>query len=327
MSSNMVTLTTGNWNAWFDYIYPTINVLGAWDCVNPGWDRPITGAPSNAEERKELREWSKAQGTALGAILESIDAPNKRLVKGKNTKDAFTLLKITHNQSDDARQFQLFQKIITTHQNPGETLPVYFQRIEAACDSLQASLTTEITHLTLLDMLAAFIAVSNTQEDEDNTFFIQSLHVTGSLSRSNTASKFQSEQIQQDTMATVKETSLAARTGRPRREPKPGSDTCAHCKKAYKSDDCYTKDPHKMCEWMQIRNKEEYERRAQQQAAKLCATTNAAIAKEADKDESPEAAKMAKPTETPKTASSLASLSSISFANESGSQTRAPFCL
>ncbi|KAG8897116.1 hypothetical protein FRC01_011474, partial [Tulasnella sp. 417] len=208
MSPTMVTLSEGNWNAWDEYIFPHLNVLGCWECVNPGWDRPITGNPQDAAERKELREWSKAQGAALGAILESIDGPNKRLVKDKDAKDAYALLKTTHNQSNAARQFQLFQQILSIHQTPQETLPAYFQRIEAACDDLQASFTTATTHLTLLDMLATFIALTNVQDDDQNERFTQIITTGGTLTRTEVATQFRAEQLRRETMATAKEAGL-----------------------------------------------------------------------------------------------------------------------
>ncbi|KIO16574.1 hypothetical protein M407DRAFT_33775 [Tulasnella calospora MUT 4182] len=103
MSAPIVTLTEGNWAEWSEYIHTRLSVLAAWECVDPGWSVPITTTPKDAAERKELREWSKCQAIALGGIPESISPANKRLVKGKNAKDAYELLKTTYNKPDDAR--------------------------------------------------------------------------------------------------------------------------------------------------------------------------------------------------------------------------------
>ncbi|KIO16575.1 hypothetical protein M407DRAFT_33776 [Tulasnella calospora MUT 4182] len=129
------------------------------------------------------------------------------------------------------------------------------------------SFDTKTTLTTIVDMLAAFVALNNIQPDDQNDLLIQTMSVAGSMSRADVATQFRQEQTRRDTLNTAKETSLAANVGRtPRRNPKAGEIPCEHCKRTnHKSENCYTKHPDKKPQWMKDRDEEQRKRRAQQQ--------------------------------------------------------------
>ncbi|KAG9019865.1 hypothetical protein FRB90_003456 [Tulasnella sp. 427] len=117
----MVILEDSKWNEWYDYIYPDLNSLNVWECIDPGWDKPVTN-PTTADEKKE-----------------SINAANKREVKGKDAKAAFTALKASHNKVDAGRQFQLFQSMLSIQQDAQDG---FVQAIRIAGSLSHSNVTT-----------------------------------------------------------------------------------------------------------------------------------------------------------------------------------------
>ncbi|KAG8899386.1 hypothetical protein FRC00_001500 [Tulasnella sp. 408] len=85
-----------------------------------------------------------------------------------------------------------------------------------------------------------FLAIQNLDPTDENEKFETSLSIAGKITSATITEAFRVQQTRRDIASQTKESSLTARTGRPRREPKPGSDTCIWCKKAHKSDDCFT---------------------------------------------------------------------------------------
>ncbi|KIO25603.1 hypothetical protein M407DRAFT_25093 [Tulasnella calospora MUT 4182] len=137
----------------------------------------------------------------------------------------------------------------------------------------------------IISMLTTFLTISNLEPTEENKSFELNLSVAGKVDSTTIAESFRTEQrllnaairrleydrgkeethypVQQrrrDVAARTKETGLTIRLGQSPRRPKAGSPTCAHCQKAHKSEDCYTKHPEKMPQWMKDRNEEQHKR-------------------------------------------------------------------
>ncbi|KIO29193.1 hypothetical protein M407DRAFT_21765 [Tulasnella calospora MUT 4182] len=112
------------------------------------------------------------------------------------------------------------------------------------------------------------------------------------------------QELAPDVAAHTKETGLTTRLGQSsRRGPKAGSPTCAHCQKAHKSDDCYTKHPNKMPQWMKDRNEEQHKRQAQQQQPRGASASRATTAEPVSENKS-ETTSMASSTSSPSPTSS-----------------------
>ncbi|KIO17615.1 hypothetical protein M407DRAFT_32710 [Tulasnella calospora MUT 4182] len=194
-----------------------------------------------------MRIFLENEEQALGIILERIDAANARLVGTNEAHDAWTVLEAAHVVQSANRQYQLYQAMANTRQKPDEALPTYMQRVEQAADRFSTSLATGASADDIINMLVAFITVSNLDPTEDNENFERNLSITGQNNRTSVTAAFRAEQTRRDTATLTKESGLTARTARsPRQGTKPGSPTCIHCKKAHKSEDCYSKFPDKM---------------------------------------------------------------------------------
>ncbi|KIO29685.1 hypothetical protein M407DRAFT_21276, partial [Tulasnella calospora MUT 4182] len=138
-----VILTHGNWIAWDRYLQARCGVLGVWDCISLAWTQPPTaGSTPTAAERAEQREWTKAQGQAKGAILESVNEANTSLINGQDAATAYATLKKQHNVQDSTHQYSLFQNLALTAQKPKESLTEYLGRQETALKKFKDSLPT-----------------------------------------------------------------------------------------------------------------------------------------------------------------------------------------
>ncbi|KIO25604.1 hypothetical protein M407DRAFT_25099 [Tulasnella calospora MUT 4182] len=82
--------------------------------------------PTDIEQR-ELRIYDKNEEQVLGIILEHLDTANARLVEGKKAHEAWTLVSTTHVTKTANRQYQLYQELANTRQEPNEALPAYLQ--------------------------------------------------------------------------------------------------------------------------------------------------------------------------------------------------------
>ncbi|KIO16697.1 hypothetical protein M407DRAFT_33652 [Tulasnella calospora MUT 4182] len=192
---------------------------------------PTQPNPATDVSQKEARIFEENEDQALGIILERLDASNVRLVGDKGPYDAWELLKTTHITKTANCQYQL------TH-----TL---------AAGGLSASLATGAMADNIITMLTTFIATANLEPSEENEAFELNLSVAGKVDSATIAESFRTEQMCRDVAACTKEAGLAIRLGQSsRRGPKAGSPTCTHCQKAHKSEDCYTKHPEKMPQWM-----------------------------------------------------------------------------
>ncbi|KAG8947321.1 hypothetical protein FRC04_010897 [Tulasnella sp. 424] len=262
---------------------------------------PADAAKITAEEAREIRIYSENEEQALGIILERLDPANACLVAKKTTaNETWDALKTTHNQQMGNRQYQLYQKLASATQKPSESLPDYFQRLEEAGDKLSASLRSSATASEVIDLLVTFLGLSNMDPTEENEAFEVTLSIAGGLTRSVIGSAFMNEQTRRDTTKDTKEAGLTSRIGRPpRKGPKPGSPICAHCQKAHKSEDCYSKYPEKMPQWMKDRNKEQRKRRTQQQTTTNSTNAHAAAANDSSDEDTPESIMMASSTLPP----------------------------
>ncbi|KAG8976249.1 hypothetical protein FRC05_004499 [Tulasnella sp. 425] len=258
-----------------------------------------------AEEARETRIHNENEEQALGIILERLDAANARIVAGKPANVAWTTLKTTHNQQTGNRQYQLYQKLAGIVQKPSESLPDFFQRLEQAGDRLSASLASGTTADDVINLLVTFLALSNMDPTEENESFEVTLSIAGRLTRTTMGTAFMNEQTRRDTTKDSKEAGLISRAGRPTKKgPKPGSPTCSHCQKAHKSDECYSKYPEKMPQWMKDRNEEQKRRCAQQQTATNGTNAHAAAANNSSDEDTPESIMMASSTHSPPSSSS-----------------------
>ncbi|KAG8937892.1 hypothetical protein FRC04_009946 [Tulasnella sp. 424] len=267
---------------------------------------PADSSKITVEEAREIRIYSENEEQALGIILERLDPANARLVaKTTTAKGTWDTLKTTHNQQTGNRQYQLYQKLASVTQKPGEPLPDYFQRLEEAGDKLSASLSSSATASEVIDLLVTFLGLSNMDPTEENETFEVTLSIAGGLTRSTVGSAFMNEQTRRDTTKDTKEAGLASRVGQPpRKGPKPGSPTCTHCQKAHKSDGCYSKYPEKMPQWMKDRNEEQRKCRAQQQTTMNSTNARAAAANDSSDEDTPESIMMASSTYSPLSPSS-----------------------
>src|SRR5271156_3917872 len=134
-SSIKIILKASNWAPWHAQTIAHLNLLGVMEVIDPGWAEPMpanTQAGRSLEERKEWREWNKAQGMALGVIQETVDEANRQLIKGQGAKDAMSTLEATHNVKDTAAQFLLLSELRSTTQAPQESLSTFYGRVETA---------------------------------------------------------------------------------------------------------------------------------------------------------------------------------------------------
>ncbi|KIO25470.1 hypothetical protein M407DRAFT_25174 [Tulasnella calospora MUT 4182] len=263
-----------------------------WKHINTKIAAPSQSSPPTEKQKEALAAYDENEEQALGIILKRLDAANFRLVDGKTANEAWELLKTTHNRQDS---------LASIRQEPNETLPAYLERLELAGSRLNNSLPTGTTPSGVIAMLITFLAVQNLDPTKDNERFELNLSIAGKITSATITEAFRIEQTRRDIATQTKESGLAARIGRlPKKGPKPGSPTCAHCQKAHKSEDCYSKYPEKMPQWMKDRNEMQRKRRAEQQAAtKSTTAAHAAIEDSSDDssdDEGPEAAQVAGPS-------------------------------
>ncbi|KAG8895469.1 hypothetical protein FRC01_012348, partial [Tulasnella sp. 417] len=281
MSNTIPTLKDGNYNKWSRPIKGKITSAGAWSIITGTFTDPGYQGSTDVNEQRLQRAWEVAEGSALGAILETVDAANYQLIDGMNakavargfvgllrsTKAAWDALKTAHNKQDENRQFLLFQQLSSTIQKPNESLTAYHQRVEMAADTLYNSLPSSTTAKNLIDSFAAFFSLQGLDKDDANEILFSLITVGGTVNCSTVAEAYRSEQTRRDTAQLMSETSLAARAGRSsskgnQRQPA-NRPTCRHCQKAHKSDDCYKEHPDKMPQWMKDKN--EAQRKLQEQ--------------------------------------------------------------
>ncbi|KAG8942337.1 hypothetical protein FRC04_003789 [Tulasnella sp. 424] len=94
------------------------------------------------------------------------------------------------------------------------------------------------------------------------------MSIAGSLSHSQAAIQFKAEQMRRDTVATVKEAGLGARTGRKEsKDPKVPSPKRSHCDEAHKSLHCWKTCTEKMPQWMKVKQEEQHNAREAKGAA------------------------------------------------------------
>ena len=212
-------LSEGNWPKWSRHVSAKIMSAGAQSILDGTWQEPsppsgTVTATQQSDYGKEKREYDKAFGAALGAILGSIDEANYRraeAVSPSTPKGVWDVLKAHHNQKNSPRQFLLFQELGIVHQAAGETLTAYHQRVEAAGDKLNASITTGTAAKDIIDLLIAFISISNVIEDDSNDSLIQNITIAGNISRAAITDAFTAEQTRRDTSDRMKESGLATR--------------------------------------------------------------------------------------------------------------------
>ncbi|KIO30282.1 hypothetical protein M407DRAFT_20549 [Tulasnella calospora MUT 4182] len=185
-------------------------------------------------------------------LYTKLDTVNTIEVKRRRTTQCNTHVTKTANH-----QYQLYQELANTRQEPNEVLPADLQQTQKAADHPSSSLATNTSTNEVISMLTTFLTIFNLEPTEENEAFELNLSVAG---------KVNSTTITKDVAASTKEAGLTIRLGQSSRKgPKAGSPTCAHCQKAHKSEDCYTKHPEKMPQWMKDQNEEQRKRRAQQQ--------------------------------------------------------------
>ncbi|KIO25456.1 hypothetical protein M407DRAFT_25160 [Tulasnella calospora MUT 4182] len=238
-----------------------------WKHINTSITAPAQSSPPTDKQLEALAAHDENEEQALGIILERLDAANFRL--------------------DANRQYQLYQSLASIKQEPNESLPAYLERLELAGNRLNNSLPTGTTPSSVISMLITFLAVQNLDPTEDNEKFELNLSIAGKITSATITEAFSVEQTCRDIAIQTKESGLAARTGRPpKRGPKPDSPTCAHCQKAHKSEDCYSKYPEKMPQWMKGQNEEQHRRRAQQQQPKGTSASRATTAEPVNESKS-----------------------------------------
>ena len=109
--STTIILSEGNHYQWASQLKANALKEGVWRYITPGVPEPgPTGGTDEkptmtSEDKKELREWYKAQDVALGLIHQSIDEPHKRLIGDQESQDAWTTLKNTHVSTAASSRF------------------------------------------------------------------------------------------------------------------------------------------------------------------------------------------------------------------------------
>lgn len=291
----MVVLSVGNYHAWAAKVKAKITLGGAWECIDPGWNQPTITKPGSPtkEERSEQRDWSKSQGLALGAILESVSDANLRIIEGKTGQEAWVALQAHHNKSTSNRQYQLLQELASIRQKPKETLTAYFARIQIAGDRLSGSIVSTTKISDFIDMLQAMYALQNVHSSDENDSFTRLIKSAGTITAISIADAFTNEDISRSTTAIV-ETSEAAKVSREQgkggRFVKPKANTgslvvCIHCANSHESSECWKKFPEKKPEAFR---KQDEERRAKAKAKAGKARETAARVASAPKDEDSE---------------------------------------
>ncbi|KIO26702.1 hypothetical protein M407DRAFT_24020 [Tulasnella calospora MUT 4182] len=177
-------------------------------------------------ELRELKIYNENEEQALSIILKHLDAANARLVEKKTAYEAWLLLGTTHVTKTANCQYQRYQELASTRQQPNK-------HNQPTCNEHNKLQTV-------------FLTISNLDPTEENESFKLNLSIARKVDSTTITESFRTEQTRRDVAARTKEAGLTIRLGQSsRRGPKAGSPTCAHCQKAHKSEDCYTKHPDK----------------------------------------------------------------------------------
>ena len=250
-----IILGESNYIQWSKSVRSKIITSGNWDFVEgTPPSKPTLSATPTAAEHRELREWSKSNGSALGIILESLSEANLRIVSACTlANDAWTKLKTAHAATKGTAQFLRFQELALVRQKPGESLTAYHSRILLAGDALAASFDDKATVGDVISVLTTFTSLSQLEDTDANDSFVTSVTVNG-VDSTTLPGLYAGEQARRDTHDRGKEAGLAASGGGRPSAPKP---KCAHCSKAHNSNDCWKTFPEKMPEWLRLKNAED----------------------------------------------------------------------
>lgn len=110
----MVMLSSETHRQWKDDITTAALDLAAYNLLDGSEPRPT--AATNAEERKAIADWDKAQSKIAGAILKTLDSAHKALVIGIPVKDAKAVwdkLNSHYEAKDAATRFYATQSMMS----------------------------------------------------------------------------------------------------------------------------------------------------------------------------------------------------------------------
>ncbi|KIO27251.1 hypothetical protein M407DRAFT_23435 [Tulasnella calospora MUT 4182] len=123
-------------------------------------------------------------------------SPPPDRLDGKRAHEAWTILSTTHVTETANRQYQLYQELAKTRQQPNEALPAYLQQIQQAADRLSASLASGTTADNIISMLTTFLTISNLEPTKENeSFKLNHLWFTGKVDSATIAESFRTEQM------------------------------------------------------------------------------------------------------------------------------------
>ncbi|KIO27831.1 hypothetical protein M407DRAFT_22875 [Tulasnella calospora MUT 4182] len=283
MAKDFIMLSSETYPIFVQQTKAALLAAQLWKHASTQVSPPKQTTPAKDVEQRELRIYDENEEQALGIILERLDAANARLVDGKTAFEAWTTLSTTHVTKTANRQYQLYQELANTRQQPNEALPAYLQQMQEAADCLSASLATGTKADDIISMLTTFLTISNLKSTEENESFKLNLSVAGKVDSATIAKSFRTEQTHRDVAAHTKEAGLAIRLGHHREEDQRQAPLPV----------------------LTDRNEEQCKCQAQQQQPKGASASKATTAEPSDEDES----------ETVSMASSTPPLSPNSSAN------------